>query len=198
MVGLESAAITKVAVVTNAAVTCAVLPVITIAFDTVTTPAVLPPILDNTVAAILAFAASFNDIVIISVADVVNTSTFEALFAANVAVTTPAFAAIAFNSATVGLPDIVGFDDVATTRVPAVTNAAVTSAGEPVIIIAFDASTVPVVFPPIVDNIVATRLVSFTSSIIISTSLSFATTLSKFAYVSAVKFVDESDIPAAE
>ena len=129
----------------------------------VTSPAVFPIIS----APCCAVTASVTVIVIISVLAVdkpVDSCSNTLWFAvANVAVTAPAAAAIAFNSAIVGVSDIFGFADAATTFVAAVTNAAVISSIVPFIIISFDTVTVPELFPPILDNTVAFIAVSFAS-----------------------------------
>ena len=79
-------------------------------------------------------------------------------------------------------PDIVNGDDPPNiTKVPAVTNAAVNSASLPVIVCAFVNVTFPVVFPPIVDSTVLTIVPSAAFEIVITTSSSFATTLSNAA-----------------
>ena len=191
IVGFAVAAITFVAAVTTAATTSAGEPVITIAFSTVATSAVFPPMLDSTVARILVLFASFIDIVITSVDFVVKVSTVAAAAAAIVAVVTPAFAEIAFKSAIAGVSDIVTNALVATTNVAAVTNAAVTSSSVPEVLIALFTVTVPVVLPPIVDNTVAATVTSFdpelnAASLIFScTSLSLPATVSKLPYVLA-------------
>ena len=62
---------------------------------------------------------------------------------------------MSLSSVIVGLPVIVTVADSAITFVPPVTNAAVTCAGLPVILIALVAVTSPSVFPPIALNSVA-------------------------------------------
>ena len=191
IVGFAVAAITFVATVTTAATTSDGEPVITIAFSTVATSAVFPPMLDSTVASILVSFTSFIDIVITSVDFVVKVSTVAAAAAAIVAVVTPAFAEIAFKSAIAGVSDIVTNALVATTNVATVTNAAVTSSSVPDILIALFTVTAPVVLFPIVDNTVAATVTSFVSelyaaSLIFScTSLSLPATVVKLPYVLA-------------
>ena len=191
IVGFAVAAITFVESVTTAATTSAGEPVITIALDTVATPAVFPPILDNTVAFMLTSSASFIVIVILSVDFVDNVSTVAAAAAAIVAVVSATFGDIAFNSAIVGVSFITANAVVATTADDAVTKAPVISDSLPCIFTALFTVTVPVVLPPIVDNTVGFTVTLFVSelnaaSLIFKfTSRSLPTTVSKLPYVPA-------------
>ena len=188
----EGVATTKVSVSTNATLTCATVPCIFIAFDTVAVAAVLPPIADNAVAAIVcgsaaSNAASFNVIVIKSVAPVSKSAKLATLAAAIVAVTTPHSSTIKLISAKLGLSDISGFDDVAVIFVASVTNAAFTSAVVPLITIAFVAVTVPDVLPDILVKTVAFISTSSASLIVkVNASVEAVDNVSKFAAVSVL------------
>ena len=140
---------TFVPAVTKAAVNWSWSPVIATAFVTVTVPAVLPPSVLRFAAVNADASASFTVIVITSVPAVVRDPKLARESAASVAVTTPVvLAAIAFNSEIVGVSSIVTAASDTSTKVPAVTKAAVTCAVVPEIATAFVTVTVPAVFPP--------------------------------------------------
>ena len=168
---LTSTKVSASLIVTNA-VTSATEPVIATALDTVTVPAVLPPRVLKSDAVTASVSPSLTVIVIASVEAVVKAPRLANELAARVAVTTPeVLAAMAFNSAIDGVPVTVTAASSNTTKVSAVTNAAVTSATLPVIATALVTVTCPVVFPPIALNSVAVIAVVSTSLTVTVASL---------------------------